>query len=43
MEEKVKKKEKKASKGPIVVALDTSGSMFGEPLAKSKGIITFNL
>lgn len=39
MEEKVEKKEKKASKGPIVVALDTSGSMIGEPLTKSKALL----
>lgn len=39
MEEKVEKEEKKASKGPIIVALDTSGSMFGKSLIKSKALL----
>lgn len=39
MEEIMEKKEKKASKGPIIVALDTSGSMYGESLIKSKALL----
>lgn len=39
MEEIVEKKEKKASKGPIIVTLDTSGSMYGESLIKSKALL----
>lgn len=39
MEEKIEKIEKKATKGPIVVALDTSGSMLGESLTKGKALL----
>lgn len=39
MEEKIEKEEKKASKGPVIVALDTSGSMWGESLIKSKALL----